>query len=308
MSRLIHSSKAAVRAMQISSAQVFAFVEGGLDRPFAEKIIGGCGLNNNQFRVFSIKEVNGGTGGKQAILDRFKDFRRQGKLYENAWGKKYINIFFVDKDADDFLGVVLRSPHLIYTPTYDLEGFLYHFGDVLKALTEACFITTAQALDVLGDVRLWFKKITENWIDWITLCMISQKKKKNTGYTFERSSCINPNPLEGPCHDLLLQCKERSAIALGMDLSDFDAYYQSVRRRVSASIDSGEYFKFFKGKWLKLIIQKAIEAAPKIEDANKNGVGDKINVALLAQVGTTSDCDCYRHYKPILGQLLMRLD
>lgn len=307
MARLIHSSSAAIRALQISSIQVFAFVEGGLDRPFAEKILGACGLKNNQFRVFSIKEVNGGTGGKPAVLTHFREFRRLGKLYENAWEKKYVSIFFVDKDADDFLGTKLRSPHLIYTPTYDLEGVLFHFGNVLKALTEACLITTMQAIDVLGDVNLWIKRIAVNWVDWITLCLISQKNNKNTGYTFDRFSYINPDPLKGPAEDKLLQCKERSASVLGMTMCDFELYYQSVRRRVELSINSGGCLKYFRGKWIKSIIQAAIEAAPKIDDASINGVGDKMNTALLAQVATSENCDYCKHYRPILDEVLVKV-
>lgn len=307
MVRITHSSNGAIRAMQISSAQVFAFVEGGLDRPFAEKILGACGLRSNQFRVFSIKEVNGGTGGKPAVLTHFKEFRRLGRLCENAWGKKSVSVFFVDKDADDFLGVKLRSPHLIYTPTYDLEGALFHFGNVLKALTEACLITTLQALDVLGDVKLWVKGIAENWADWITLCLISQKKKKNTGCTFDRPSCINPDPLKGPAEDKLLQCKEKAANVLCMNAYDFEIYYQSVRRRVICSINSGGCLKYFKGKWLKFILQAAIEAAPRVEDSNKNGVGEKINTALLAQVAIGDNCSCCEHYRPLLDILLVKL-
>lgn len=305
MCRLTHSSNGAIRAMQISSAQVFAFVEGGLDRSFAEKILGASGLRLNQFRVFAIKEVNNGTGGKQAVLQYFRDFRRQGRLSGDAWGKKFVSIFFADKDADDFLGTRLRSPHLIYTPTYDVEGVLFHFCNVLKALAEACLITTSQASDLLGDARSWIVNIALNWADWITLCLISQKKKKNIGYTFDRPSCINPDPLKGPDEVKLLQCKSQASHALGMHADDFESYYQSVRHRVISSIRSGGCLKYFKGKWLKSIFQVIVENAPRIEDSNKNGIGEKLSTALLAQVATSASCRCVKHYQPLLANVLI---
>ncbi|WP_422837753.1 DUF4435 domain-containing protein [Aquabacterium sp.] len=307
MSRLTHSRNGAIRAMQISSAQVFAFVEGGLDRTFAERILSTCGLNQNQFRVFAIKEVNNGTGGKQAVLQHFKEFRSQGRLYADAWGKKLVSIFFADKDADDFLGVKLRSPHLIYTPTYDVEGVLFGFGNLLKALTEACLITIPQANELLGDAKSWIKNVATHWVDWITLCLISQQKKKNTGYTFDRISCINPDLAKEPDADKLLKCKNRVAQALIMQADEFEKYYQSVRMRVISSIENGQSLRFFKGKWLKSILQSVIDAAPRIEDANKNGIGERVCTALLAQVASSANCNCVNHYKTLLDCVLIKV-
>jgi hypothetical protein len=101
MTRLTHSSSGGLRAMQISTAQVFAFVEGGLDRPFAERLLKYFAKTETRIRVAAIKETARATGGKPALLEHFRQLKRKGHLLATAWGKPFVSLFFLDKDADD---------------------------------------------------------------------------------------------------------------------------------------------------------------------------------------------------------------
>ena len=80
MTRLVHSSSGGLRAMQISTAQVFAFVEGGLDRPFVERLLRLFARSDTKVRVVAIKETTSATGGKPALLEHFRRLRRKGHL------------------------------------------------------------------------------------------------------------------------------------------------------------------------------------------------------------------------------------
>ena len=73
MTRLTHSSGGFVRSLQMSSARIFAFVEGRLDRPFFDRLLSQvCNPVAIAYKVFAMKELPGGTGGKSALLATFR--------------------------------------------------------------------------------------------------------------------------------------------------------------------------------------------------------------------------------------------
>ena len=189
MTRLTHSSGGFVRSLQLSSARVFAFVEGRLDRSFFDRVLSQvCNPTAIAYRVFAMKELPGGTGGKSALISTFRRFRQSGLLACTAFGKSMICIFFADKDSDDFTRKQLRSPHLLYSPTYDLEGHLFSCGDLTRALADACGITTDQARLLVPDASAWLHSAATHWKDWIALCLVSQARAVNCGCTYDRTS------------------------------------------------------------------------------------------------------------------------
>lgn len=309
MRRLLHSSGGMLRSTQISKSQIFAFVEGGLDRPFIEKILFKIVPDITKFRVIAIKEITKNElGGKIAVLNHFKSLRRSNGLNSTAWGKKFINLFFLDKDVDDALNKKIRSPHVAYTSTYDVEGLLFFYGDIIRAISDACLITTAQASNLIGNSNQWIKEIVYNWSDWITLCMISQYKKKNLGCTFDQKvSKININPLAPPNAIALQEFKQKLHASLEITNNEFDLLYSKFYKKVTQSIKEDNPFKYFKGKWLAHLIQKQCEMQPRIPDSNMNGIGDRAISILVSQVASNDECTCYRHYSPFLITALTML-
>lgn len=291
MSRLVHSNGAYLRSMQISGAQLFAFVEGGLDRPFVERIFKGV-APGVRYQIIAAKELPGSTGGKTRLVEWFKELRRKGKLASQNWGKKIFSLFFLDKDADDFKNNLLRSEHLVYTSTYDVEGLLFTCADVHTAFADAALITSDQAKELLPSVTDWLKIVTQNWTDWVTLCLISNFENVNCGCGFDRLSDVNPDRLGPADANRVEQYKLQIRTKLGLSAEDFTSIYLSYMRRVKSAIKRGEYLRYFKGKWLHNLLQLHCERAKKVEDWNVQTIGDKLTIALLGQVGNTRQCSC----------------
>jgi hypothetical protein len=294
--------------MQISKAQAFAFVEGGLDRPFVESLLRLFAHSETKVRVTAIKEISSGTGGKPALLAHFRRLKRKDYLLATAWGKPFISLFFVDKDADDALGKLLRSPHVLYTPAYDLEGTLFACGDVTRALASACLITSEQSQKLIGEIDTFLRKISENWADWMTMCLISQYKKKNIGCTFDRVSLVNPDPLHPADEVLLNQWRERLRVGLAISDVEFDRLYLRFRRVVDRSIAAGEPLRYFRGKWIKHVLQRALEGQARIPDANINAVAERALSVLVSQVAYNPQCLCCKHYEPAVRAALAQIE
>jgi hypothetical protein len=305
MTRLTHSSGGFLRSMQMSSARIFAFVEGRLDRSFFDRIAGNvCSSSGVRYQIISAKELPGSTGGKPALLATFKKFRAEGKLAFSAFGKKMSCLFIADKDADDYTRRRLRSPHLIYSSTYDLEGHLLLCGNVNRALADACGITIEQSRALIPDPAGFIATAATQWREWVALCLLSQASCVNCGCTFDRASQINMGPM-GPV-DLVRLADFKSRLASAMQLSqvEFESLYSKVLRRVELSIAQGEPLRYFKGKWFGHIFQSYLEGRPRVPDAAISGVGEKLGVALVGQVAEKQNCCCSAYYEaPFLRAL-----
>lgn len=309
MSRLTHSLGGFIRAIQMSSAQLFAFAEGRLDRSFFDRLLArNCGDAKIKFQVFASKELPGDTGGKPRLLSAFKQFRSRGLLKCTAFDKRMACIFFADKDADDYLRTRLRSSHLVYSPTYDLEGHLHACADMHRALADSCGITLEQARNLLGDSQTWLDNAASSWRDWIALCLISQQHKVNCGCTFDRASPINTRPpFSGPDTTLLNQFKDSLAAGIGITRDAFDKLYSRTLKSVDASLHAGQPMRYFKGKWLHHLMRQFISSANRPADMNANAVGEQLNTALVAQVGERSMCRCCSVYVSALDPILADL-
>lgn len=308
MTRLIHTATGNLRAMQISTAQVFAFVEGGLDRPFVERLLTLFARPDTKVRVVAIKETAAGTGGKPALLEHFRRLKRKGHLLATAWGKPFVSLFFVDKDADDVLRKKVRSPHVAYTPAYDLEGSLFGCGDLIQALASTCLVTREQAESLIGNTNEMMRELSSNWSDWITLCLISQFKKQNLGCTFDRVSVINADPLQPPDQALLQQWKSRVRQSLAISDNDFNRLYSRFKKAVDGSIEAGQPLRYFKGKWLKYALQRRLELQPRVPDANINGAAERALSVLVSHVAASSGCRCCQHYEAMIRDALKLIE
>ncbi|MGO4478051.1 DUF4435 domain-containing protein [Massilia sp. 2TAF26] len=304
MSRLVHSSAAYLRTLQISKAQLFVFVEDGLQKRFHDRVIANELKKSVKYEVRAAKELPNGIGGKIGIIDLYKKLRKGASLQGEKFGKKFSCFFFLDKDVDDLNGKRLRSPHVLYTPTYDIEGLLLQCGDLAKAVADALGTAEAEAEVWLGQNFIQFN--VEQWKEWTALCIISQLKKKNTGATFARPSAINCGPNGTVSATQLNQMKSALKNALGFTSEKFEALYSRYLKTVIRDIGKGQPLAHFKGKWFSNILQQhALNHPPSL--GNTNSLGDKVMVALLGQVGHGATCQYSAQYAPALRGLTMTL-
>lgn len=305
MTRLVHSAQGYLRKMQISSTQFYAFVEGRLDRTFFDKALSQAFSEKSiNYQVVSMKEIPPGTGGKQALLGFFKLLRNRKMLSTTAFGKKMVCSFMADKDADDFCKKLLRSKHLFYSKSYDLESHLVACGDFHRSLAEACGITRDQARQLIKDQKLWLKRSVGHWSDWIALCLISQAKSVNVGATFDRVSQVNPDPLSPPDLQAIDSYKKRIREALAMGEEDFENIFAVSKSAVEAALKKNEPLRYFKGKWFSHLFQRMAETLNFPADANLNGIWDRMQTSLLSQVASGVRCAFCAHYQQKLDNLI----
>lgn len=293
MSRLVHSESGYRRGLQISRTQLFIFVEGGLDRGFYDQYFRNTPLlGQYAYEIRAAKELPANTGGKPALLKHFRYLRKSKSLSGNAFGKKFACAFMLDKDIDDLSRKKVRSPHVIYTPTYDLEGHLVSCGDLIGALSIACGITFGQAQNLIGSKNLFLSKIVESWKEWLALCMLSQLNSINVGCSFDRNSAINVDEIGQVDQGKLAHFKVALAAKLNCSLEEIEVSFQNTIKKITNDIKKGQPLKNFKGKWFKSILQKYAFANLNVADATLNSVGEKVIVSLVAQVANRPSCPC----------------
>lgn len=292
----------------MSSAQFFAFVEGGLDRPFFDRLIAPlCRPRAIKHQVIAVREIPGSAGGKPSLLALFRSFRKGGILQSAKLGKKMVCAFFADKDCDDICRRKLRSAHLFYTSTYDLEGHLFSCGDLQRAIADACGLTMAQAAHAVPDQNVWLQSVAAHWKAWVALCLVSQVGRVNCGCTYDRPSAINPHPLAAPDAMALEAFKQRLATTLGVTRVDFDRLYASTERKIDSAMRAGQPLRYFKGKWLIHALQRHLESIPRVPDASIQSAGEKVSAALIAQVGGHPGCQCCAPFQHGVSDLVAQL-
>lgn len=307
MKRLTHSPAGYIRTLQISKQEFFIFVEGGLDRAFYDRLLQSSFIDKNiSYEIRAAKELPGATGGKARLLDFFRELRRTKKLSSFSLGKNFSSAFFLDKDIDDISRKKIRSPHIIYTKTYDLEGHLISCGDLGLALADSCGITKGQANLIVGEKDVFLRRLIENWLDWTTLCVISQINNVNVGCTFDRPSAINSNGAGEVELEKLDSFKKQLSEKIGVDENTFSILYLKYREKIRLEISKGNSLRFFKGKWFKHILQVYVNQMLNIPDANANSLGEKLMVALLGQVAARTPCECCSPFSVPLTSLSER--
>lgn len=308
MNRLVHSGMGFLRALQISNSNFFAFVEGGLDRPFYDRLLAQTfSVSSIKYEVIAAKELQSGTGGKVSVLNQFRSMRSSQSLSAEAFGKKFVCAFFVDKDIDDITRTQARSPHVIYTPTYDIEGHLFDCGDLHRAIADACGMTRNQAIVSIGNQKNWIDQCVTNWKDWTVLCVISQVRGVNCGCTFGRGSTINPDHTKPADKTMLGNFKTQMRRGLNLSVPEFDKLFSLYDRRMTKSIQANTPLRYFKGKWLKTLLEQHLRQVGAPPDANVNAAGERVTSTLVAQVGLSQNCIFLNQYSRAVSALVTHL-
>lgn len=276
-------------------------------RPFCDRLLGRLAQNNVAYQVVAAKELPGDTGGKQRLHALYLALKRRQKLKIDSFGKKAVCAIFLDKDIDDLLRRTLRSPHVLYTRAYDLEGELFLTGDLHRATADAAGMTMLQAAQLLGKKEQWLERHQINWLDWTTLCVISQIKQVNVGCSFERPSAVN-DQIIGPVDSTAVQnFKKNLGAKLGMGQPEIERLYQRYKRLVKRRINDDAGLKLFKGKWLSLILEREAAAKNTVPDVSLQALGQRVVAVLVSQVGNAQHCRCCAGYEPRIGTLMKQL-
>jgi hypothetical protein len=216
--RLHHSSKGFWKLLQISTFQLFAFVEGPSDSPFYDGICSQvCKSRGIPFQVRTAVELPGATGGKPGLLAYFQELRRRNRLLTSFKGKKMAIVFFLDKDVEDISRRKKRSPFLIYTRWYDVENHIIENCNIIRAAKIAAGLDQQTLEPFLNDSMAWRRSASARWKDWVKLCLFARLQGLNCDCSFGSHSRVN-RPSHGSVDSAAIQSRlasMRSALGLG---------------------------------------------------------------------------------------------
>jgi len=278
MKRLIHDRKSLIRSMQISSTNVFCFVEGVTnDRFFYDQLIRhNETLSKQNYEFKTAKEIcDAHGGGKEVLLNWFNELDTSNKLITELGGKRTVIIIFLDKDIDDLEGNMLNSPNIIYTKYYDVENHIFAHGDIIKATAAATSLDMETVAKLLIDSNSWRRSAAERWKDWVALCIAMRIKKIHNACNYANCSKIN-TPINGPvCTTKLAEELEQLEVNSGLNKDQINQTLADARIIVNGFYVENNFDIIFKGKWYATILESDIaEHLKKVADTK--GFGKKI--------------------------------
>ena len=240
--------------MQMSRAGVFIFIEGPNERfiysKFAECELCTSGI---EYQVVTPEELQQSGSGKQSLL-KFHDYlRNKCSLLDNFQNKKTVSIFFLDKDVDDFKRKLRRSKHVIYTTTYEIENYLFLYGEIVEAAAAAASLDVSSVRHHIGDDVAWLKRATLLWKEWVVVCLYGHTKippRTQTKYYGRPCSQIN----DSSPYDSVNPTKHQSFVAelrnlSGLDSATFQKSFERLKKKVEKIYSTQKQDTIFKGKW-----------------------------------------------------------
>jgi hypothetical protein len=209
------------------------------------------------WRIIRADEVTGsGGGGKAALVSFFKYLRGARALHQAS---HHAVLFCLDKDVEDLFRSRLRSLHVVYTATYDVEGLLIREADLCRC-TAYALMRPRDATAFLGGPGAWCHRVAGLWCEWIALCLVILELRVPRG-NYSRLSQVNV-----PVHTAADPALVRSMIADiagagGHAVATVDAAYQRRLAQVRRLHRRGEVDRVFKGKWYFDVLRAEVQAA-----------------------------------------------
>lgn len=261
MKRLTISRAGYLRYMQMSTTSLFGFVEGkSVDRYFYGKLCAetcrGCSI---AFQLITAAELRG-AGGKQSLLSFHTFLARTNKLISDFKGKRTGALFFLDKDIDDIRNLQVHCDHIIYTPTYDVEGAIVRHGRLSDSIAATAGLDEQETAELIGSQSEWRRRCAETWIDWITICVFCGMHAVKSIPGYRVSSPLN-NPANAAADPReLTRYLDKIAALAAVPRLQFDAELAIVRQRVLDLFGQNKHELIFKGKWYLSFITAELRA------------------------------------------------
>lgn len=260
MSRLAHSYPGYLRAMQMSSVQLFVFVEGRrLDPFFYGSICRTVPAVASCYEIRHAAHLSGDGGGKAVLLEFFAYLRSKGQLIGSFKGKKTAAVFFLDKDLDDVRRTRKRSVHVVYTEYYDVQNHVFEHGDLVRGAAAAASADPQVLEPALRDSCSWCRRSALRWREWIALCLCTSEMGIACQANYRVTSRVQTRP-SGPVDaGTHAQVVREAAGKAGVSALEFQQCLESRSRRVDRILREDRHHYVFKGKWFASILADELE-------------------------------------------------
>lgn len=287
MSRILHSFAGYLRYMQMSRQTLFVFVESrDIDRYFYSMLVDlVCKRKKITYEIVAAEELSDGGGGKQILLGFFDYLKRRSSLINRSGNKMTISVFFLDKDVDDYRRAKRRSAHVIYTEPYEVENYLFMFGELCQAVGASGSIDIASIHTGIGDYSQWRKHAASNWKDWVKLCLFSTARNIGSPCSYGgNKSLINQDSygalLANEHSNKLASAQSKS----GMTLGQFERSFKRLSRHVDKLYETDRYDIVFKGKWYIPFILEDMRRITGSRRYNRTGIQERLLSCLMSSL------------------------
>lgn len=293
MSRPRFSSAGFRRRIQMSTAQLFAFVEGRSDRYVYGKLLdetcGGVGI---RFFIFTAEEV-AESGGKRALLGLFDYLRKKDSLIDRSFGTaSKVSMFFLDKDVDDYRRTKKRSRHVVYTELYEIENYYFVYGDLAEAAAAAAGLDTSTVRAALPSYEDWRRRAARHWRKWVLLCLYARTRTPRGQISRFYNRPVSPlhEAAYAECDEHRYQ--EYVEQLRAASFLDGPGFAQSMRRleiKLARLYEEGAHDRVFKGKWYIPFLVEDVRRIASDRSVKTSGLHDRLTTALCQSLDFQAD-------------------
>jgi len=282
--------------MQMSSTELFVFVEGKESDPFFYAGVCRTVLGHAlRYEVCIAEQMPGRSGGKQALLGFFCYLRRRRSLTSSLGGKRTAAIFFVDKDVDDLQRKRRRSDHVVYTEHYDVQNYIFLHGNLLMGAASAASVDPACLSADLSDASSWCLRVAGLWRQWIALCLFLMNEKISCEANYGVTSPIQSRPSASTDDMLLRDITRRIARNAGIPVAKLRKDLEAFSVKVEKYFAKGLHHRVFKGKWFAVILADEIDVAMTGRPYDRNGLARRLPSSIAATLSFSEPwCEYFR--------------
>jgi len=297
MNRLQHSYAGHLRSMQLSSIELFIYIEGKQTDPyFYAEICASVPHLHVAYEICMARQLPGATGGKQTLISFFSFLRQNKALVSSLEGKETTCIFFLDKDLDDLQHRKRRSQHVVYTEYYDVQNYIFMHGDLVTGAASAASVDPARLCIELSDAPRWCLRIVRQWREWISLCLQMVEYNIPCEANYRVVSRVQTR-LCGPT-DLqqYLALTQTMARRCGLPVAVFRQRLAAASKKVDRYIAKGQHHRIFKGKWFAFALADDIDRIMAGLPYDSNGLAGRLTCSIAATLDfTESWADHFRN-------------
>jgi hypothetical protein len=262
MTRLKHTARGFRRYMQISNSRLFAFVEGKDIDPFfygrlCESV---CVPLKVSYEVVLARQLpEAGGGGKEVLSNYFRYLRRVKSLTDDFKEKITTAIFFADKDVDDIQRNLLRSAHMIYTEFYQVENYLFLYGNLVDSAACSAGLDRLMVFNALGAIQNWPSVRAQVWREWVKVCLFVKTRRICGQANYGVVSPLNDPALNVTDQAMFQQILNQLQRASGLTNRQFARAFRRTSARVDRLYAEEKQDQVFKGKWYAHLMSADIE-------------------------------------------------
>jgi hypothetical protein len=288
VNRLRHSDAGYLRSMQLSSTQLFIFVEGKqLDSYCYAGICESTPQLNVPYEICTAQQLPVATGGKKALVGFFSFLRQRKALVSSLGNQSTACIFFLDKDLDDIQRRQKRSPHFVYTEHYDIQNYIFTHGDLLTGAASAASVNPAILRSQLSDAHRWCLQVAEQWREWIAFCFRVLEDRINCEANYRVASQVQQRLCGALDAQKYTALTHDVANRHGIPVEVFARKLTTSHNKVDRYFAKGEHHRIFKGKWFAAILADDIDRIMAGKPFDRNGLEGRLPSAIATTLDFT---------------------